>query len=236
MVNTQGKRVIGVDCDNVLSHTEDSVVEILSGLLGRALGTSSYESCTGASPVVPPEVTQKALKVFHKPEVLYGLEPLSGAAETLRRLSEHYELIIITARPSYTRADTSRWLEKHGIPFDALLFAHDDSGNPLPKYRVADDFVGGATLEAMVEDHLPTALEFLCEGKAKRVFLFDYPWNREGAKNYPCGKEDASASSDSGSASHSPVRVNSLSQIEQAMLSPAPPRPCSASSGEGFLG
>jgi hypothetical protein len=49
--------------------------------------------------------------------------PLPGAAETLQRLSERYNILFLTGRPVFLRAKTYHWLNDNGFPIAPVVLA-----------------------------------------------------------------------------------------------------------------
>lgn len=54
-------------------------------------------------------------------------EVLPGAAEAVRTLKEQgAHIAVVTARRTSAEAVTTEWLERHGFPFDRMIFSADD--------------------------------------------------------------------------------------------------------------
>ncbi len=113
-------------------------------------------------------------------EALGRLDVVPGAVEELQRLSEVYEVHVVTARPQSTRVATSSWLEAHGMgnSVSGLHFA-----NPSPSTQpIHGQPVGRASKtelpirwSAFVEDHVDTALAFARRGITS--CLLSVPWH-----------------------------------------------------------
>lgn len=65
--------------------------------------------------------------------------PFCDAAAVLRRFTEHYQVIYLTARPRILEAGTLAWLDDHGFPCAPVIFACTllESGQPQAAYKAA---------------------------------------------------------------------------------------------------
>jgi uncharacterized HAD superfamily protein len=63
----------------------------------------------------------------HQEEIYHDAEVLPGAAETVRMLKEQgAHIAVVTARRAEATAVTTEWLQRHGFPFDQMIFSADD--------------------------------------------------------------------------------------------------------------
>lgn len=90
---------------------------------------------------------------------------LKGAVEAARELAEHSQLVVITRRPRTAIADTLLWLGFHGIPADEVHVLGDS-----PKHEVE-------WCRWYVDDNADNIAELERYTVAKRLFLWDRPWN-----------------------------------------------------------
>ncbi|MDP9438466.1 MAG: hypothetical protein M3P49_06955 [Actinomycetota bacterium] len=182
MSETSSSRpLLGVDLDNVLSASDAAMVEALERVTGRSLtahAASSYEAL--AAGMISRDEVAEALEVFHAAEALGRLDIVPGAVEALQRLSEVYEIHVVTARPQSTRVATSSWLDARGMGdvIAGLHFANPAPG-AQPLLGQPDGRPGKTELpipwSAFVEDHLDTALAFARRGVTS--CLLAVPWH-----------------------------------------------------------
>jgi uncharacterized HAD superfamily protein len=60
-------------------------------------------------------------------EIYHEAEVLPGAAEAVRTLkAQGAHIAVVTARRASAEAVTSQWLQRHGFPFDQMIFSADD--------------------------------------------------------------------------------------------------------------
>lgn len=101
-------------------------------------------------------------------EDVYGQAPVTpGAAETLARLAEEWDIHFITYRPARLAPITSGWLDKNGMPYPVT---HTDQKWEVPCHLYIDD-------------HTETVRDLRSRGK--QALLFAREWNREGWDSLP---------------------------------------------------
>lgn len=110
---------------------------------------------------VKPECGKKIYHYLNRPGFFADLEPIPGCIESLARLQEVVELVVVTASPKEAAGDKMRWVQRH-LPFVP-------KGNIVVTYR--KDLVRG---DFMFDD----APKNLRNHPAIRVML-DYPYNRD---------------------------------------------------------
>jgi 5'-nucleotidase len=111
--------------------------------------------------LVKPECGKKIYHYLNRPGFFADLEPIAGAAESLGRLAEFCELVVVTASPKEACRDKMRWVERH-LPMVPR-------GNIVITYR--KDLVAG---DFMFDD----APRNLRHHPAIRIMM-DYPYNRD---------------------------------------------------------
>ena len=142
--------------------------EIVSFDLGRSLDLG-------------PEQLDDFMIAAHRSDELMSIVPIEGAIEALRMWSQAgYAIEVVTGRPPVTAEVSRQWLDRFGVPYDALTF--------VDKYSWKDSVFEGNT--AVPLDHLPRSQYCLAiEDSASvatrlagfieaPVVLIDKPWNR----------------------------------------------------------
>ncbi|HYG57450.1 MAG TPA: hypothetical protein VD902_05225 [Symbiobacteriaceae bacterium] len=110
---------------------------------------------------VRPECGKKIYHYLNRPGFFLDLEPIPGCVESLARLAEHCELVVVTASPKEAAGDKMRWVQRH-LPMV-------QRGNIVVTYR--KDLVRG---DFMFDD----APKNLRNHPATRIMM-DYPYNRD---------------------------------------------------------
>lgn len=126
---------------------------------------------------VSKEVSQERVARFLESPEFEEMPAIDGAAEALRRLSQHYELHVVTSRQFSIIEATHRWLNRHfpGV-FTAVHFGNHfgSSGAKIPKSQLCKEI--GAI--ALVDDSATYIEE--CSGSVPHRLLFgNYAWNTE---------------------------------------------------------
>ena len=102
---------------------------------------------------------------FSKEGNIMSIEPIPGACEYLKRLSdEGYELHLATSRLDTARIPTIKWLKLHSFPNHWLHFVKS-----MEKHVVLQGF------DAIIEDEREQAAKFAELGT--QAFLLAHPWN-----------------------------------------------------------
>lgn len=94
--------------------------------------------------------------------VFRHLDPYPGAIETLERLADAHEIVIVTAKPPFAVTDTHEWLAEHGVPATEVHIT--ETKHEVPADAYLDD--GPHVLPGLVR-HRPGAL----------VCRYVRPWN-----------------------------------------------------------
>ncbi|KAJ3308019.1 hypothetical protein HDU76_004182 [Blyttiomyces sp. JEL0837] len=120
------RETLAVDMDETLAKTHEMIIKFHNQNYNtnnspQDFKTYSYCKEWGCSA----EVCAARVKEFMSSEEWYGsIEPISGAFEALQTLKEHYELVVVTSRPSCVADMTHRFVESH-FPnlFSGVVFA-----------------------------------------------------------------------------------------------------------------
>ena len=128
-----------------------------------------------------PEQLDDFMIAAHRTDELMSIVPIDGAIEALIMWSQSgYAIEVVTGRPPATEEVSRRWLDRVGVPYDALTF--------VDKYSWKDSVFAGST--AVPLDDLPTTQYCLAiEDSASvatrlagffeaPVVLMNKPWNR----------------------------------------------------------
>ncbi len=160
---TDRRKPIGVDIDNVLAATDPLIRQLIQQFYGISAPQSAITTWRySASLPITPENEDFIFTWFHA-QAYPRLRLLKGARQSLAVLSLSYKIYLITSRPQTLEAGTIQWLRRKRIPYDQLFF--------LP-----DKTILAPRLAFVLEDNLDTSLAIAALGVP--VYLFDYPWNR----------------------------------------------------------
>lgn len=112
---------------------------------------------------------------FYRSRYLLNTKPIPGALANLKKLKQQYDLVLITARPTFTKSVTLRALKEHFPDIFSEVYltnAFSKSGRKKLKSEVCLEV--GARL--MIDDAMHNAED--CADKGIPVILFRRPWNQ----------------------------------------------------------
>jgi 5'(3')-deoxyribonucleotidase len=178
------KPVIAVDIDDVLTpHFHDLInwynLKYATNLTlehnhptdPRPWGTSDYNTAI-----------KRVQGYFSTPDFLDS-QPYQESIRALKKLSQLYDLIIVTGRDTIIQEVTTKWLENHyGRLFKDIHFTarYSLEGREKDKAVLLEE-LGAAYL---VDDALHNCISAVMVG-VKALLFGDYPWNQ--AKKLPIG-------------------------------------------------
>jgi len=172
------KKRYGFDLDDVILNFMESFRVFHNENYGTSHELEDYtdfhleniiDNCTG-------EEMRNRIDIFYNSHEHKNAEPIHGALEVLKKLSEKYELIIITAKPEELREQTISWLDTH-LPniFSEVVFTNHFQG--AGQKRSKGDVCLELGIEAFVDDAIHNAENVASAGVP--VLLLDAPWNRK---------------------------------------------------------
>ncbi|MFA5004222.1 MAG: hypothetical protein WC498_03025 [Candidatus Saccharimonadales bacterium] len=171
------KQIVAIDIDEVLFPMAPTYLEYHNAVHGTSYTvndlTSYYiEHLTGETVEQVMAKIEAYLGTAHYKET----GPMPGSIEVIRKLSEKYELVVITARDPFYRGSTEEFIAKHYPElFKALHYTHilEVPGKTRPKYEICKE-VGAIML---IDDNLSNVIA-CAERGISSVLFGDYPWNQ----------------------------------------------------------
>ena len=170
------KKIIGIDFDDVLLDFRTPFCLYINSIKNTTYTRSDmtdfyFEKVFGCSR----QEVLDFINGFYESEEHLHAPTIAGAQEAIKKLSKHYSLSIISARPEYLRERTEQWIQKHfGNMFETIHLNNQYHGDEIKKTKAEVCQEIGA--EIYVDDLLENA-----EGVAntgRKVFLLDSPWNQ----------------------------------------------------------
>jgi 5'(3')-deoxyribonucleotidase len=159
--------VVGVDLDGVLG---DQVVDVLPRIQRRLGIDLAWEEVTEFRlPLGKSDLAQEILLAQQDQEYLLNMPVHHGAVELIKSLRQHYNVVLITARPDVSRSLTEHWLSEHGLSFDRVISATE-----------AHKSLHGT--DVLIDDYTSNIEEFLERTNGLGI-LVDRPWNRRDRVN-----------------------------------------------------
>lgn len=174
--NTRIRR-IGIDIDEVLVDFISPFSKYYNSKFNTQISEEHFVSYN-LSQVFKTSQEKITLEVheFTKSESFKKLPPLEGSIEAIEKLSEEYELFIITARSEEVSKTTLDWLKTHfKDKFKNVHFSH----NPYitgPIRSTKTEIGRKLKIDLLIEDNLSFAIESAEAGI--KVLMIDATWNQ----------------------------------------------------------
>jgi 5'(3')-deoxyribonucleotidase len=168
---------VGVDLDEVLAKFVSSLLSYYNHLSGKNISMEDiksynlWENGVGKSG----EETIKIVDDFFESREYDKIEPIDGAIESIRELSEKYDLFIITSRDKKTEGKTRRFLQEHFNGTRLELIFSGDFHNEQGKSKA--EICKELGIEYLIEDNYKYAENAASQGI--KTFLFTRRWNRD---------------------------------------------------------
>lgn len=175
-MNSEHKRKIGFDLDDVLLNFSDALRFHLNKLLEKNFERSDMVSFRIENVYgITGEEMRKLIGDFYSHTDHINAKPIHGAVEAISALSENNNLYIITAKPDHLQDMTLEWVNKY-FPniFQEIHFANHF--NDSKKKRMKSEICKEIGLEIFVDDALDNSTELSKNGI--KVLMPDRPWNQ----------------------------------------------------------
>eukprot|EP00033_Pygsuia_biforma_P000573 GCRY01000675.1.p1 GENE.GCRY01000675.1~~GCRY01000675.1.p1 ORF type:complete len:207 (+),score=31.63 GCRY01000675.1:175-795(+) len=170
------KKVIAVDCDDVLALFVPSLIAFHNYTYGSSLELKNfhsyefYEVWGGTA-----EECMVKMHEFFESEYFSSMQPVAGAYDCLKELSEYYEFHIVTARQHFLEERTRAWIDAFfpGIFKDLHFGNHYGEGKRISK----PEFCRAINAELLIDDAVKHA-RACSEAGIKTILFGDYAWNQ----------------------------------------------------------
>jgi 5'-nucleotidase len=161
------KKILLLDMDDVIVEQSETWVQRLYEKTGVLHNREEWKEWNLHNVLAPETVELIFGEINKEPKFYYNLPAKKGAIEGIRELSQHYDIVFVSASEHYAYEDKYFWIESH-LPF-------------LPKPNLVlthrKDLVMG---DYLVDD----GPHNLVNSPAKSKIIFDNPWNRH-LTDYP---------------------------------------------------
>lgn len=168
------KPVVAIDCDDVIIQTAPNILHHYNITYNTNISLKDYYT---HSEVLWGTDHKTFLSRIHKyldSDGYRQLQPFNDAIDAIKKLSEKYELHIVTARPDILTNTTEQMVSKY-FPdvFNSVIFTNHSSINQRSKADICNQL----NADYLIEDSLHHAEVAASQGIS--VLLFgNYPWNQ----------------------------------------------------------
>lgn len=174
------KPVIALDIDDTLLEHFSALADWYNGIYGTSL-TLAHNHPRGEEALAAwkADTIDEAIRRVHNfydTEAFSGAVPFSEASDIITRLSDRYDVVIVTARDTLLEAATHSWLEQHfrGLYREVHFTSHYSL---VGKSRTKNEVIEAIEASYLIDDSLENCLEATRIG-AKSILFGDYPWNK----------------------------------------------------------
>ena len=171
------KPIIAVDIDDTLFPHFGDLISWYNANFGTSL--TEYDN----HPTDPENwgtddvtVAIKRVQQFFRTEEFKNAKPFDNVQRVLSRLSERYELIVITARDDMIEQTTHKWLRSHFKDvFHEVHFTNNFSLHG--KKRAKADIMKGLGVAYLIDDSLEHC-SAAAQGGVEAILFGNYDWNQ----------------------------------------------------------
>lgn len=168
-----------IDIDNVVAQTDEVMRKVIHAHTDGAVDLQysdikhfDYHRCKDSNNNSIDKLTWDLVhEEFSEEPVIRSIRPVSGVQRHLARLSEYFDIHLVTSRLTKARAATVAWLDDNNFDFDhGLHFVRHGE-----KHTIFGD------VAAAIEDDIDQAIDFANRGVTSIVLA--HPWNARPAKH-----------------------------------------------------
>lgn len=164
---------IGFDFDGVIADIGEAFLRLACTNYGHCdltleqISSFQVEECLN----MPRSTIEKIFEDILQDSIATGLKPIDGAVDSLKQLTRHTPVTIITARPEI--GPVSDWL-RHYFGAEATRFKLVSSGHHDDKER----YIRMHNILYFIDDRLTTCVMLAESGL--NALVYSQPWNRAG--------------------------------------------------------
>lgn len=154
---------LGIDIDGVLANQIHGVLPRIKARSGISLSydeISEWRLTVGDS-----DIAREIEAALADDEYVLNMPVHKGARTMADKLYEKNRIILLTARPSTSRAATKQWLSNKGFSYDELVNVKEQKKS----------FYG---VDVLVDDYIENILEYLQKSNGLAI-LVSQPWNQD---------------------------------------------------------
>ncbi len=173
------KLTVAVDIDEVLADHAEAFIEFSNKLYGTNNTIDDYtEYWAELFKISNEEVHNLGLEAY-KDGAMRRFNHKKDSEQVLRKLSQKYNLVVVTARKTIRRDDTLAWLEERysGIFSDVHFAGFWDEVTDDSVHATKKELVQTIGADFLIDDQ-PKHCEAVAEAGIQAILFGDYAWNR----------------------------------------------------------
>lgn len=174
------KPTIAIDIDDVLADYAAGFIRFSNSHWGTSLTVDDYDEHWANVWKVDMEEVRLRADLIHTHRLVKDLTHRSEARPVLDKLSEQFNLVVVTARRIQNKADTLAWLQLYYpmLSEEVVTFAgFYDSINDQSIHKTKGSIIASLGADYMIDDQ-PKHCISAVEHNVQAILFGDYTWNR----------------------------------------------------------
>ncbi len=175
------RQTIAIDIDDVLADNAAGFVEFSNKMWGTNLQPEDYDEHWAKVWEVDNAEVERRANTFHESGVIGSYRHNDTALPVLKRLSQDYDLCIVTSRRTQVRQDTLEWISRHypGIFNDEVIYFAGiwDTIDHQSVHQTKAGILADIGADFLIDDQLKHCQAVAASGK-KAILFGDYSWNQ----------------------------------------------------------
>lgn len=174
---------IGIDLDDVLADFRKGWLKYYNNRFNTNYKPSEVHSFDLTKVFnVSKDIIEKRIKDFYRTKIFEQLEPIRDSKTSIRKITKHHNLFVITSRPTWLEQKTTLWLESHfEDSFDKIILSNQFGNKNINTITTKGSICKINNITLIIEDSPGYSHEAALQGID--VLLFDKSWNRVGDFN-----------------------------------------------------
>lgn len=173
------KKLIGVDCDEVLAELIDSYLKFNQKEYGEFIEKKdilTYDLWKIFN--IPREESYQRMNNFFNSYYFDEINPVEFSSEITKTISKNHDLIVVTSRPSFSKIKTKMFIKANFPNTFNEIFHTDEFSLPYfskNKQTRKTQVCRNLKIDILIEDSLKKSID--CSDIVDKIFLINRPWN-----------------------------------------------------------
>ena len=174
------KPIIAVDVDDVLAAEAEFVIAYCNEVWGLDLTLEDYSEAWNTMWQVDVAELERRAAELHQPGIVSKYRLLADSHTVLKKLSDSYELIVVTSRRKVVEGETKAWLDTHfpGIFSKVVLTGFWDNPEVVDRHLLSKGSLLRDHEASYLIDDQPKHCLSAVEHGVQAILFGDYAENR----------------------------------------------------------
>lgn len=173
------KPIIAVDIDDVIAANAVGFVKYSNNKYGTKLTIDNYQDHWGEIWKTEHEETERRAIDYHTSGHIATYDIVDGAFDVLKKLKQHFSLVVLTTRRNSINQLTREWLEKfYPNIFDDIIFSgFFDEPNKESIHQTKGELARSIKAKYLIDDQLKHVQSAAAMG-INGLLFGEYSWNK----------------------------------------------------------